>query len=93
MPMVSTNGPQKDPTHALQTHWPPLPGFAQHFAAAAARSSGRLTFISGPYVHHFNYDPTTSMNLLTGLEWEPRGFRLEYVRLISGIHSITQGYA
>ena len=48
-------------------------------AAEEPASSGRLTFMFGPYVHHFDYDPNhVDEPWLTGLEWEPRGSRLEY---------------
>ena len=56
--------------------------FLFYAAASAAQepaSNGRLTFILGPYVYHFHYDPDHSNTpWLTGLEWEPRGSWLDF---------------
>ena len=53
--------------------------YAATSAAEEPASDGRLTFIFGPYVHHFDYDPNhIDEPWLTGLEWEPRGSRVDY---------------
>jgi hypothetical protein len=56
--------------------------FLFHAATSAAEepaSNGRLTFVFGTYVYHYHYDPShDNKPWLTGLEWEPRGSRLDY---------------
>lgn len=45
----------------------------------ARNTEERLTFVFGPYVYHFHYDPLhNNYPWLTGLEWGPRGSWLDY---------------
>jgi len=55
------------------------------FAAAASaeglapNAEERLTFVFGPYVYHYHYDPLhNNYPWLTGLEWGPRGSWVDY---------------
>ena len=48
-------------------------------AAQEPAPDGRLTFVFGPYVYHYHYDPSHNNEpWVTGLEWGPRGSRLDY---------------
>ena len=53
--------------------------YATACAAEEPASDGRLTFVFGPYVYHYHYDPSHNNEpWLTGLEGGPRGSRLDY---------------
>ncbi len=48
-------------------------------AEEPASDNGRLTLVFGPYGYHTSYDADHNNYLwLTGLEWEPRGSKLEF---------------